>query len=109
MVGHFGVCTPVELNLITNVLFSYIVLKHWFSPKTIDCNCKKEVTVLLLISPDCGGPEALDNLDMVGRFGFCTHVELNLITKVLLYHTVLRFWFSPKKIACNCDARLLFS
>ena len=35
--GHFDFCSPVELNLITNVLFIHIVLKLWFSPKTIDC------------------------------------------------------------------------
>ena len=38
-VGHFGFCTPVELNLCTKVLSYQIDLKLWFSPKTIDHNC----------------------------------------------------------------------
>ena len=39
MVGHFSFCTPFEVNVITSVLFYHIVLKLWFSPKTIDFNC----------------------------------------------------------------------
>ena len=39
IVGHFGVRTPVEVNLITKKLSFYKELKLWFSAKTIDCNC----------------------------------------------------------------------
>ena len=39
MTGNFVFCTPVELNLITKEPSWYIVLKLWFSQKTIDCNC----------------------------------------------------------------------
>ena len=60
-----------------------------------------------MISPDCGGPEAPDNLDMEGHFGFRTTVELNLITSVLFYYIVLKLWFSPKTNDCNCNTRLL--
>ena len=35
-----------------------------------------------MIIPDRGGPQAFDSLDMVGHFGLCTPVEVNLITKV---------------------------
>ena len=48
--------------------------------------------------PDRGGQEAVDSLDMTGHFGFCTPVELNLITKVLSSDMELRLWFSPKTI-----------
>ena len=47
MEGYFGLCTPVEVNIIKKiekVLSSYIELKLWFPPKTIDWNC---VTKLL--------------------------------------------------------------
>ena len=47
-----------------------------------------------MTNPDLGGPEAPDSLDMVGSFGFCTPVELNLIKKVLFYYKVLKLWFS---------------
>ena len=59
--------------------------------------------------PDRGRQEAeaVDSLDMIGHFGFCTPVELNLITKVPSYYIVLTLWFSAKKINCNCDTRLV--
>ena len=57
--------------------------------------------------PERGGQEAVDSLDMTGHFGFCTTVELNLITKVLFYYIVLKLWFSPKTIDCNCNTKLL--
>ena len=47
--------------------------------------------------PDRGRQEAVDSLDMVGHFGLCTPVEVNLITKVPSYYIVLTLWFSPKK------------
>ena len=62
-----------------------------------------------MTNPDRGGPEDAGSLDMVEHFGFRTTVELNLIPKVLFYHTVLKLWFSRKTIACNCDTRLLSS
>ena len=31
--------------------------------------------------PDRAGQEAVDSLDMTGHFGFCTFVEVNVITK----------------------------
>ena len=43
-----------------------------------------------MTSPDCGCPEAPDSLHIVGHFGFCTPVELNLITKVLSYYVDLK-------------------
>ena len=45
----------------------------------------------------CGGPESPDSLDMVGHFGFCTPVQLNLLKNVLFYH--LLTWVSPKQLA----------
>ena len=33
--------------------------------------------------PDRGGPEPVDSLNMIGHFGFCTIVKVNVITKVL--------------------------
>ena len=39
MVGHFGFCTPAELNLITNVLVYGEVLKFRLPAKTKDCIC----------------------------------------------------------------------
>ena len=62
-----------------------------------------------MTSPEPGGMEFVDSLDMVGHFGFCTPVELNQKTKVLFYHTVMQLWFSPKTIDCNCDTRFLSS
>ena len=34
-----------------------------------------------MTSPGRGGQEAVDSLDMTGHFGFCTFVEVNVITK----------------------------
>ena len=62
---------------------------------------------MLITIPDHEGPQAVDGPDMVGHFGFCIPVELNLITKVLFFYIVLKLWFSPKKVNCNCDTRLL--
>ena len=31
--------------------------------------------------PDRGGPQTVDSLDMILHFGFCTLVEMNVITK----------------------------
>ena len=45
-----------------------------------------------------GGQEAVDSLDMTRNFGFCTPVELNLITKVPSWYIVLKLWFSQKTI-----------
>ena len=60
-----------------------------------------------MTSPEPGGPEVLDSLDMVEHFGFCTPVELNLIKNLLFYHIVLKLSFSRKTIDCNCNTRLL--
>ena len=57
--------------------------------------------------PERGGQEAVDSLDMTGHFGFCTPIELNLITKVLSIFKDLKLWFSPKTIDYNCDRRLV--
>ena len=65
------------------------------------------VTVLILTIPELGGPQAVDSLDMVGPFGFCTPVEVNLVTKVVFYYTELKLRFSPKTIDYKCDKRLL--
>ena len=43
VLGHLGLCTPVEMNLITKVHSSYIELKLWFSPKTINRICDKRL------------------------------------------------------------------
>ena len=43
MTGHFALCSPVEMKLITKVHSSYIELKLWFSPKTINRNCDKRL------------------------------------------------------------------
>ena len=59
-------------------------------------------------SPEPGRSEFLDSLDMVGHFGICTPVELNLISKVLSCYIDLKLWFSPKTIDYNCDPRLVF-
>ena len=59
--------------------------------------------------PDFGGPEDPNRLEMVGHFGFCTPVELILITNVLFYHIELKHWSPPKTIDFNCDTRLLSS
>ena len=83
LVRHFGFCTPVELNLSTKVLSHQIDLKLWFSTKTIDCNCRKEITVLLMISQDCGGPEIPDSIARVRQLGFCTNKKLKVNTKLL--------------------------
>ena len=32
---------------------------------------------------DLGGPEALDSLNIIGYFRFCTLVEVNVMTKLL--------------------------
>ena len=66
-----------------------------------------EVTVLLMTIPDRGGPEPVDSLNMIGHFGFCTLVKVNVITKVLSDSKELKLWFSPKTIDCNCYTRLL--
>ena len=58
--------------------------------------------------PDRGGQEAVDSPDMTGNFGFCTPVELNLITKVPSFYIKLKLWFQQETIDCNCDTRLLF-
>ena len=39
---------------------------------------------------DLGGPEALDSLNIIGYFCFCTPVELKLITKVLSFFIELK-------------------
>ena len=62
-----------------------------------------------MTSPNRGGPEAVDGLDMVGHFGVCTPVEVNLITKVFCYFMELKFWFLPKTNDCNCDTKLMCS
>ena len=41
--------------------------------------------------PDRGGQEAVDSLGMRGNFGFCTPVELNLITKVSFLYSAEAF------------------
>ena len=64
---------------------------------------------MVLTIPDRGGPQRVDGFDMVGHFGFCTPVEVNLITKVLCYYAALKLWFSPKTIDCDCDTKLLSS
>ena len=51
-----------------------------------------------MASPDCGGPQPFDSLDVVGDFGPCTPVEVNLITEVDFHFLVLILWFSPEKI-----------
>ena len=53
---------------------------------------------MLETSPDCGGPEAVDSLDMVGHFGVCTPVEVNLITKVFCYFIELKFGFCQRQM-----------
>ena len=60
-----------------------------------------------MTTPEHRGPEFVDSLEMVGHFGFCTTVELNLITKVLSYYIDLKLWFSSKTIDYNCAKRLL--
>ena len=52
--------------------------------------CQKQLTEIVsrgycLVNdyPRSRGQEAVDRLDMVGHFDFCTRVEVNLITKVL--------------------------
>ena len=57
--------------------------------------------------PHRGGQEVVDSLDMTGHFVFCTLVELILITNVLFYYIVLKLWFLPFTLDCNCDTRLL--
>ena len=57
--------------------------------------------------PDRGGLQAFDSLDMLGHFALCTPVEVNLITKVLSSHKILKPRFSAKTIDCHCDTRLL--
>ena len=48
--------------------------------------------------PKHGESDFVDSLDIVGHFGFCTPVELNLITKVHSYYIDLKLWFSSKTI-----------
>ena len=60
-----------------------------------------------MTSPEPGGMEFVDTLDMVTHFGFCTPVELNLSTKVLSYQIDLKLWFSTTTIDNNCHMRLL--
>ena len=55
--------------------------------------------------PDRGGPA--DSLNMIGHFGFCTLVKVNVNTKVLSDSEELKLWFSPKTIDCKCYTRLL--
>ena len=43
----------------------------------------QRVTVFFNTIKDCGGPEIVDSLNKIGRFGFCTVVEVNVITKEL--------------------------
>ena len=62
---------------------------------------------MILTIPERGEPKAFDSLDMVGPFGFCTPVEVNLVTKVLSYYTELKLRFSPKTIDYKCDKILL--
>ena len=60
-----------------------------------------------MASPEPVELEFVDSLDMVKHFGFCTPVELNLITKVFSIYKDLKLWFSPKTIDCNFDMILL--
>ena len=60
-----------------------------------------------MASPETGGPQFVDSLDMVEHFGFGTPVELNLSTKVLSNQIDLKLWFSAKTIDHKCDTRLL--
>ena len=60
-----------------------------------------------MASPEPVELEFVDSLDMVKHFGFCTPVELNLITKVFSIYKDLKLWFSTKTIDCNFDMILL--
>ena len=62
-------------------------------------------TVLLLVITDRGGPETGNSPKMIGCFGFCTLVEVNVITKVLHDFKGQKLWFLPKKIDCKCGTR----
>ena len=58
----------------------------------------EEVFVLLMTILDLGVLQAIDSLDMVGLFGLCAPVEVNLIKKVLSSYIELKLWFPPKTI-----------
>ena len=60
-----------------------------------------------MTSPDRGGKEAVDSLDMIGQFDFCTPVELNIIPKVLSDLIELKLWFLQKTIDRKDVTRLL--
>ena len=57
--------------------------------------------------PDRGGQEAVDSLDMIGQFDFCTPVELNIIPKVFSDLIELKLWFLQKTIDRKGVTRLL--
>ena len=54
-----------------------------------------------MTNPDRGEPEAVDSIDTLEHFDFCTLVEVKLITKVLSDCKELKLQFSPKKLSAN--------
>ena len=68
-----------------------------------------DVTVLLKTIPNREEREAVDSLKLIGSLDFCTAVQVNVITKLLLDFEELRLWFLSKTIDCKCDTELLSS
>ena len=58
-----------------------------------------------MTSPGRGGQEAVDSLYMIGHFGFCTLVEVNVNTKVLHDFKEQKLWFKTKRNDCKIDTR----
>ena len=104
MIGHFGFCTLVEVDVIhEGTLFLYRVEALVFAKYTW-LQLWYEGTVLLRTSPDRGGPEVVDRLDMIGHFGLCTLVEVDVIHEGTLFlyrvealvfakYTWLQLWY----------------
>ena len=58
----------------------------------------REVTVLLMINADLGGPEAVDSFNTIGHFGFFTVLEVNVITKYSLNLKSRSFGFCQREL-----------
>ena len=57
--------------------------------------------------PDHGELEIVDSRNMIGHIGFCTLVEVDIITKSLSCYIGLNIWFSQETVDGKFGTRLL--